>query len=35
MKLAVVTSFTEPLEIQDRPVPERGPGQIVVRIGLS
>jgi len=35
MKAAVVTSFTEPLEIQDRPVPEPGPGQILVRIESS
>ncbi|MGB0100571.1 MAG: alcohol dehydrogenase AdhP [Nocardioides sp.] len=32
MKAAVVTSFTEPLEIQERPVPEPGPGQVLVRI---
>jgi len=35
MKVAVVTSFTEPLEIQDRPIPLPGPGQIVVRIESS
>ena len=32
MKAAVVTDFTQPLEIQDRPVPEPGPGQVLVRI---
>lgn len=32
MKAAVVTGFTEPLQIQDRPVPEPGPGQVLVRI---
>ncbi|GAA3811747.1 alcohol dehydrogenase AdhP [Nocardioides panacisoli] len=35
MRAAVVTSFTEPLQIQDRPVPEPGPGQILVRIEAS
>lgn len=35
MKAAVVTSFTEPLEIQDRPVPAPGPGQVLVRIESS
>jgi propanol-preferring alcohol dehydrogenase len=35
MKAAVVTSFTEPLEIQERPVPEPGPGQVLVRIEAS
>lgn len=35
MKAAVVTSFTEPLEIQQRPRPEPGPGQILVRIEAS
>ena len=35
MKAAVVTSFTEPLEIQDRPVPEPGPGQVLVRMETS
>ena len=35
MKAAVVTSFTQPLEIQDRPVPEPGPGQVLVRIEAS
>ncbi len=32
MKAAVVTDFAQPLEIQDRPVPEPGPGQVLVRI---
>ena len=35
MKAAVVTSFTEPLEIQDLPVPRPGPGQVLVRIEAS
>ncbi|MFC7493578.1 MULTISPECIES: alcohol dehydrogenase AdhP [unclassified Nocardioides] len=35
MKAAVVTSFTEPLEIQERPVPTPGPGQVLVRIEAS
>ncbi|GAB3195114.1 alcohol dehydrogenase AdhP [Nocardioides hungaricus] len=35
MKAAVVTSFTTPLELQDRPVPEPGPGQVLVRIEVS
>ena len=32
MKAGVVTSFTSPLEIQDIPVPQPGPGQVLVRI---
>ena len=35
MKAAVVTSFTSPLEIQERPVPAPGPGQVLVRIEAS
>ncbi|MGD9960128.1 alcohol dehydrogenase AdhP [Nocardioides sp.] len=35
MKAAVVTSFTEPLEIQDRPVPTPESGQVLVRIEAS
>lgn len=35
MKAAVVTSFTTPLELEDRPVPEPGPGQVLVRIEAS
>ncbi len=35
MKAAVVTSFTAPLEIQDREIPSPGPGQILVRIEAS
>ena len=35
MKAAVVTSFTAPLEIQDRPDPAPGPGQVLVRIEAS
>src|SRR3954462_69080 len=32
MKAAVVTDFTQPLELQDRSVPEPAPGQVLVRI---
>jgi propanol-preferring alcohol dehydrogenase len=32
MKAAVVTRFDTPLEIQERPVPEPGPGQVLVRM---
>ena len=35
MKAAVVTSFTSPLEIQERPVPAPGPGQVLVQIEAS
>jgi alcohol dehydrogenase, propanol-preferring len=35
MKAAVVTDFHSPLEIQDLPVPEPGPGQVLVRIEAS
>ncbi len=35
MKAAVVTSFTAPLEIQDRVVPHPGSGQVLVRIEAS
>ena len=35
MKAAVVTSFAEPLEIQDLPVPEPGLGQVLVKIEAS
>ena len=35
MKAAVVTSFTQPLEIQERPVPQPGAGQVLVRIEAS
>jgi alcohol dehydrogenase, propanol-preferring len=35
MKAAVVTSFTQALEIQDRPIPEPGPGQVLVRMQAS
>jgi alcohol dehydrogenase, propanol-preferring len=35
MKAAVVTDFTEPLQIQDVPIPEPGPGQVLVRIEAS
>ena len=32
MRAAVVTAFTAPLEVQDLPVPEPAPGQVLVRI---
>lgn len=32
MKAAVVTSFTEPLEIRDVPIPEPGAGQVLIRM---
>ncbi|MEI5525623.1 zinc-dependent alcohol dehydrogenase [Streptomyces brasiliscabiei] len=35
MKAAVVTDFGKPLEIQDLPVPEPGPGQVLVRMEAS
>ncbi len=35
MKAAVVRRFGEPLVIEDRPVPEPGPGQITVRMQAS
>ena len=35
MKAAVVTSFTAPLEIAEREVPEPGPGQVLVRVEAS
>jgi propanol-preferring alcohol dehydrogenase len=35
MKAAVVTNFHSPLEIQDLPVPEPGPGEVLVRIETS
>ena len=35
MKAAVVTDFRSPLEIQDCPVPEPGPGEVLVRIESS
>jgi propanol-preferring alcohol dehydrogenase len=35
MKAAVVTSFSRPLEIQDRPTPSPGRGQVLVRIEAS
>ena len=35
MRAAVVRSFTEPLVIEDRPMPEPGPGQVRVRIETS
>ena len=35
MRAAVVTGFRSPLEIQDRPVPEPGPGEVLVRMETS
>ena len=35
MRAAVVTDFHAPLEIQDLPVPEPGPGEVLVRIESS
>jgi propanol-preferring alcohol dehydrogenase len=35
MKAAVVTSFTTPLELQDRPIPAPGARQVLVRIEAS
>ena len=35
MRAAVVHSFGQPLVIEDRPVPEPGPGQVVVRMEAS
>ena len=35
MKAAVVREFGEPLVIEDRPIPEPGPGQITVRMEAS
>jgi len=35
MKAAVVTDFRSPLQIQDLPVPEPGPGEVLVRIETS
>ena len=35
MRAAVVHQFTEPLSVEERPVPEPGPGQVLVRIEAS
>ncbi|MGE3293784.1 MAG: alcohol dehydrogenase catalytic domain-containing protein, partial [Geminicoccaceae bacterium] len=35
MKAAVVREFKQPLQIEEVPVPEVGPGQILVRIEAS
>jgi propanol-preferring alcohol dehydrogenase len=35
MRAAVVTGFGQPLIIEERPVPEPGPGQVVVRMEAS
>jgi len=35
MRAAVVRGFGQPLVIEDRPVPEPGPGQVVIRMEAS
>ena len=35
MKAAVVNAFHQPLAIEDRPIPEPGTGQVVVKIEAS
>src|SRR4051812_27008890 len=35
MRASVVTRFDQPLEIQELPVPEPGPGQVLVRVEAS
>ena len=35
MKAAVVTDFTAPLQVKDIPIPEPGPGEVLVRIEAS
>ena len=35
MKAAVVNAFKEPLEIKDLPIPQPGPGQVLVRMEAS
>jgi propanol-preferring alcohol dehydrogenase len=35
MKAAVVTQFGQPLEVQDRPIPEPTPGHVLVRLDAS
>jgi propanol-preferring alcohol dehydrogenase len=35
MKAAVVTDFSKPLEIQEVPIPEPGPGEVLVRMETS
>lgn len=35
MRAAVVSSFTEPIAVQEVPVPVPGPGQVLVRIEMS
>ena len=35
MKAAVVTGFGSPLQLEDRPIPEPGPGQVLVRMEAS
>src|SRR5438552_1980586 len=35
MRAAVVTDFTKPLEVQELPTPEPGPGQLLVRVEAS
>ena len=35
MRAAVVTEFNSPLQVQDLPIPEPGPGEVLVRIETS
>jgi len=35
MRAAVVTDFQQPLTVQDLPIPEPGPGQVLVRIEVT
>jgi propanol-preferring alcohol dehydrogenase len=35
MRAAVVTAFTAPLEVKDVPIPEPGPGEVLVRLETS
>jgi propanol-preferring alcohol dehydrogenase len=35
MKAAVVREFSKPVVIEDRPIPEPGPGQVLVKIEAS
>ena len=32
MRVAVLTAFNRPIEVQDRPIPAPGPGQVLVRL---
>lgn len=35
MRAAVVRSFHEPLVIEERPIPEPGPGEVLVKVAAS